>query len=124
MSDDINESPAPVQADDGPTFKIRRGPITSVVFYEISDYELGIFEQGGVGSIALNFAIFLFSMSFSAVTVLTTVDLTKNDRLYFMFFIIAVIGGVLGLFMLINWWRGYQSVKALCKKVRSRVESE
>jgi hypothetical protein len=124
MTDEVNESPPPKEENDSAKFTVKRGHITSVIFYEINDYELGIFEQGGTASTALNFAIFLFSIAFSAATVLVTVDLSKNDRLYFSFFIIAVIGFVLGLFMLVNWWRGYQSVKSLCKKVRSRVESE
>jgi len=62
-----------------------------------------VFEQGGSSSVALNFCIFLYSISVSGIIVLSTVDLSKDNRLFTIFFVISVIGVVLGTFMLINW---------------------
>jgi len=107
-----------------PPFTVKRGSITSVSVFEITDYELSVFEQGGTSSVALNFCIFLYSTALSAAVVLGTVDLSKNDRLYFTFFTIAVIGTVLGTYMLINWWRSHTSVSGVCKKVRERLKQE
>jgi len=91
------------ESDTGGSTTIKRGSIGSVSVYEISDYELSVFEQGGSSSVALNFCIFLYSISVSGIIVLSTVDLSKDNRLFTIFFVISVIGVVLGTFMLINW---------------------
>ena len=114
----INEN----QSEIGPT--IKRGSITSLSVYEITDFELTIFEQGGTSSVALNFCIFLYSVAVSGIVVLTTVDLSKNNKLYLVFFTISIIGVVLGTYMLITWWRTHTSVSGVCKKVRERLKQD
>lgn len=102
-------------------FTIKRGKISSVSVYEITDYELGIFEQGGSSSVALNFCIFLYSISISAFIVLSTVDLSKSDKLYIIYLVVGIIGAILGTYMLINWWKNHKSISDLCGKIRDRI---
>ena len=114
---DENQSPE----DDG-QFKLSRGRLTSLNVYDVSEYELTLFEQGGSSSTALSFSTFLLSAAISFLIVILTVDLTSNNRLYFTFFIIVLVGFIIGIFMLLVWWRGHTSVKALGKTVRARLK--
>lgn len=102
-------------------FKLARGKIKSINLYEISEYELAVFEQGGSSSTSLSFSTFLLSSAISFFTVICTVDLSKNILLYSSFFIVTFSGFVLGFFMLIIWWRSHTSVRNLAKTVRSRL---
>lgn len=121
MTEPAAENQAPDEKGADQAVTVKRGTIRSVVFYEINEHELSVFEQGGVGSTALNFCIFLYSIGFSAVTVLATVELRSSSILYVTYLTISIVGLVLGTFMLIFWLKGSQSVGSLCKTVRERV---
>lgn len=121
MTDAAAENQAPEDKGVDQAVTVKRGAIRSVVFYEINEYELAVFEQGGVASIALNFCIFLYSIGFSAVTVLSTVNLSQSNATYIAFLVVALVGIILGTFMFIVWIRGSKSVSSLCKTVRERI---
>ena len=105
-------------------FKLNRGAIRSLNIYEINEYELTIFENGGTSSTALSFAMFLLSSAVSFTIVLYTVDLTQNERMYNSFFTIALVGFVLGVYMMVNWYRTRTSDRAIGAKVRSRIGAD
>lgn len=99
---------------------ILRGNITSLSLYEVTDYELGILEQGSPSGLYLNFAIFLFSIGISFAITITT---TKIDdmRLFVIFSLCAIVGIFGGTLLLAMWYRTKKSVKQLCVKIRQRI---
>lgn len=112
-----NQSPD----EGGRGFKLKRAPLTTMNCYEISEYELVAFEQGGNSSLALTFSTFLLSFASSFLIVLLTVDLAEKYQLYISFFSLTVIGFVLGFLLLIAGLRGRTSVRKLGQMVRARM---
>ena len=108
-------------AEDKPLV-VRRGRVESVDLYEIKDSELDVLEKGTPADIQLNFAIFLLSIAFSAICSLATAtfpdSMTKTT-----FIVVSVIGILLGLYLLIAWWKSRTSLKALCRKIRERISA-
>jgi hypothetical protein len=123
MTQDLENSDENQSPEEGGHFKLARGKITSLNVYEVSEYELAIFEDGGTSSTSLSFATFLLSAAISFLIVLFTVDLSKNNKMYFSFFLVTLVGFVLGIFMLISWWKSHRSVRSLGKTVRARLNN-
>ncbi|HJV28600.1 MAG TPA: hypothetical protein VJ673_23170 [Aromatoleum sp.] len=108
------------QIDDGTPLRIRRGRVESVDLYEIKDTELDALEKGTPADLQLNFAIFLLSLAFSAIASLETATFaTKSIETTFI--IVAVVGILLGVYLMIAWWRARSEVKELCKRIRQRI---
>ncbi len=108
------------QSENPPRFRIVRGPFDSLSLYEITDYELEIFEAGSPSSTFLNFAIFCFSLGVSFAITLLTVEIVS---IYvFSVFTILTFAGLISAAVLFVLWRQTRSkTKDLCKKIRSRV---
>jgi len=102
------------------TLVIRRGIVESVDIYEIKDSELDHLEKGTSAELQLNFAIFLLSLSFSAITSLFTATFV-NDSVRTTFIVVAVVGVLLGAYLMIAWFRAKSAVKELCKSIRLRI---
>ena len=102
------------------TLIIRRGLVESVDLYEIKDSELDTLEKGGSAGLQLNFAIFLLSMAFSAITSLFTATFS-NGSIKTTFIVVAVVGILLGAYLMIAWSRSRSTVKQLCKTIRLRI---
>jgi hypothetical protein len=100
--------------------KVRRARVASVDLYEIKDTELNLLEKGSPSGICLNFAIFLFSIAFTAIGSLCTATF-KNSKIEILFTVISVVGSLGGLFLLILWWRTRTSVSATIKEIRNRM---
>jgi hypothetical protein len=99
---------------------VRLGKVESVDLYEIKDSELELFEKGSPTDLQLNFAIFLLSLAFSSICSLATATFTvKRTETIFIF--VAVVGILLGLYLLISWWRNHTSLKKVCEKIRNRI---
>jgi hypothetical protein len=103
--------------------KIRRGRVDSVDLYEIKDTELDLLERGSPADLQLNFAIFLLSLSFSAICALTTATFA-DGTVHTTFIVVAVVGILVGGYLLLSWARSRSSLKALCARIRSRIPPE
>lgn len=102
--------------------KIKRGRFDSLELFEVSESELSIIESGSPSSIYLNFAIFLISIAFSFITTLLTVDLTQKIILFTIFVVICTVGFLIGIFLLILWYRNKNEFKEILKKIRDRMK--
>ncbi|RLK02159.1 hypothetical protein [Tenacibaculum discolor] len=102
--------------------KIKRGRYDSLVLYEVSESELYIIERGSPSSTYLNFAIFSLSIGLSFLASLLTFDLdNQSDKAYIVFVVITVLGILLGLLLLIIWWRSKNQFDDVIKKIKSRT---
>lgn len=100
--------------------RIRRGRVDSVDLYEIKDTELDLFERGAPADLHLNFSIFVLSLAFSSVCSLATATFDDNT-VKTTFIVVAVVGVLLGGFLLLSWFRNRTSLKTLCERIRSRI---
>lgn len=120
-------SPSPIEpfspVSDIQQLRVRRGRVESVDLYEIKDNELEILENGTPSSLYLNFSIFLLSLTFSAIACLSTATFI-NSTVEVLFIVVAVIGTMVGGFLLILWWKTKESVKKVIEKIRERIPPE
>src|SRR4051812_43175946 len=100
---------APQPTEDNKPLRIRRGRVESVDLYEIKDSELELFRHGSPSDLQLNFAIFLLSLAFSAIASLATATFS-NANVHTTFIVVAVIGILLGAYLLIAWGRSRTSL--------------
>lgn len=103
--------------------RIRRGRVESVDLYEIKDTELELLERGSPADLQLNFSIFLLSLAFSGVCALATATF-KSPRVETAFMVVTVCGFLIGLYLLVAWWRNRTSLKEACKRIRQRIPPE
>lgn len=106
--------------DEDVPLRIRRGRVDSVDLYEIKDSELDLLEKGSPADLQLNFAVFLLSLAFSAICSLATATFT-NSHVETAFTLIAIVGVVLGTYLILAWRRTRSSVKGLCGEIRRRM---
>ncbi|MCD1589148.1 hypothetical protein K7H13_00065 [Qipengyuania citrea] len=112
-----------VQSSDLSFPVIKRGSVSSLSLYEVTDYELDILEQGSPAGIFLNFGIFLISIGLSFTLAVTTVEIA-NDRLFIIYSIVAVVGITLGVILILLWFRLRKSTRHVCTKIRGRIVQE
>ena len=106
--------------DDSNALVVRRGRVESVDLYEIKDTELDALEKGTPAELQLNFAIFLLSLAFGAITSLATTTF-PSKALETAFITVSVVGILLGTYLMIAWWRTRSEVRELCKRIRQRI---
>jgi hypothetical protein len=112
----------PETATESTPLKVRRGRVASVDLYEVKDNELDLLEKGSPASIQLNFAIFLLSIAFGSIASLCTATFqSETARLIFIF--IAVIGVLMGVYLLIIWWKTKKSISDVVNDIKSRMET-
>lgn len=111
----------PSNIRDNKPLQVRLGRVQSVDLYEIKDNELDLLEKGSPATIQLNFAVFLLSVAFSSIAALCTATF-RWDIAQTIFVFIAVVGILLGSYLLLSWWRTRTSISALIKSIRARIE--
>lgn len=109
--------------DDSKPLRVRRGRVESVDLYEIKDNELDALEKGTPAELQLNFAVFLLSTAFAAISSLVTTNF-PNKTIETIFIVISVVGTLVGAYLLISWWRTRSAVKELCRRIRERIPPE
>lgn len=109
----------PTDSTSLPPVEVRRGVFAQLTIYEVAEYELEILEHGSPDSIYLNFAIFLLSIAVSFLVSLLTVDV--STRIFIVFVTITAVGSLVGVFLLILWFRNRKSVSVLVAKIRNRL---
>lgn len=104
------------------SFKISvlRGAVESLSLYEITDYELEIFEKGSPASTFLNFSIFCFSVGITSGLTLMSVEIS-NMKVFFVYLVICVVGLLTGSVLIVLWWREGSSIRKICTKIRARL---
>jgi hypothetical protein len=112
--------PTPYDSDDKP-LRIRRGRVESVDLYEIKDSELELFRKGSPADLQLNFAIFILSTAFTAIAALYTAKFSNNN-VHTTFIVVAVIGIMLGIYLLISWAMNRTSLTKTCDRIRERIK--
>jgi hypothetical protein len=109
--------------DLGEKLLVRRGRVDSVDLFEVKENELELLEQGSPASLQLNFAIFLISSGFSAVLTLTTAT-PKYPIFETVYIVVAVVGFLMGGYLLLSWKKSQRSIKAIIKAIRNRIPPE
>jgi hypothetical protein len=100
---------------------IRRGRVEYVDLYEVKDTELELFEKGSPADLQLNFAVFLLSIAFSAIVALVTATFAY-PTVHTTFVVVAVVGVLMGIYLMIAWWRNRTPIRRLCKVIRQRIK--
>lgn len=103
------------------TLKVRRGRVDSVDLYEVKENELELLENGEPTSLQLNFSIFLLSIAFSGILTLCTATF-NSTIVQNTFLFVTIIGVLLGLYLLLMWWRGRKSIKKIIKTIKDRIQ--
>ncbi|MEX6690185.1 hypothetical protein QTN47_21930 [Danxiaibacter flavus] len=104
-------------------FMVRRGRVDSVNLYEVKENELDLLENGEEANLQLNFAIFLFSLSFSGILTLSSATF-KTPLLQQGFLFTTIIGFIVGTYLLIRWWIGRKSIRKVIKTIRDRISPD
>ena len=117
----MSSKPRPI--DDSKPLRIRRGRVESVDLYEITDNELDALEKGTPAELQLNFAVFLLSIAFAAISSLLTTSF-PSKTIETIFIVISVSGILIGAYLLIAWSRTRSTVKVLCQRIRERIPPE
>ena len=117
----MSSKPRPI--DDSKPLRIRRGRVESVDLYEITDNELDALEKGTPAELQLNFAVFLLSVAFAAISSLLTASF-PSKTIETIFIVISVSGILIGAYLLIAWSRTLSAVKDLCQRIRERIPPE
>ena len=99
---------------------VRRGRVDSVDLYEIKENELELLEKGSPASLQLNFSIFLLSTAFSSIVALLTTTITQQI-IQLIFVVVSVVGVLVGLYLLLSWWKTRTSIGKLVAKIRERI---
>lgn len=117
---------APMRTEKNTTEKtllVRRGRVDSVDLFEVKEHELEILENGEPTGIYLNFSVFLLSTAFACILALSSATFS-SPKMENTFLFIAIIGLIGGIFLLILWWKGRKSIKAIIKTIKSRILPE
>ncbi|PSS68706.1 MULTISPECIES: hypothetical protein [Shewanella] len=102
---------------------VRRGLVDSVDLYEVKENELELLEKGSPAGLQLNFSVFLLSIAFSAILTLATATV-KWPIMETVFVVVAVIGILLGIYLLISWWKTRTSIANIISVIRDRIPPE
>ncbi|MCY3625707.1 MAG: hypothetical protein OXG75_06940, partial [Candidatus Dadabacteria bacterium] len=89
----------PSPSNDNQTVSVRVARVGSIDIYEVKDSELEILEKGGSVGTQFNFAVFLLTLAFSSITSLFTTTF-KAEIVRTIFVVVAVVGLVLGVYLL------------------------
>ena len=88
--------------------------------FDVKENELDTLQKGVPADLYLNFAIFLLSLSFSAIIALAT-SVFKYPLMELVAVIVAFLGFVVGTLLLCMWWQSKSTVREVCKRIRARI---
>jgi len=116
----MDKSITPAKED---SLTIERGKLGSIKVYDVTEHELNQLEKGGSESVFMNFAIFALSIASSFLITLTTIEI-GSDRVFVSYLMVTILGYVIGLILLVLWWKGKSSIKKLIKDIRNRIKDK
>jgi len=102
---------------------IHRVRLDRLRIFEITEAELEALERGSPESIFLNLAISVLSVAMSLSVALATAKI-DNDRTFYVFVIVTVIGYVAGITFGLLWFISRRSLKNVSAEIRSRIPPE
>ena len=103
--------------------KIRRGMVDSINIYEITESELEVLENATPTGVLFDVGVACLSTAISFVVTLTTTTI-PNDRMFYSYLIVCILGFIASVFFLIMWWAGRKSVKVVIRKIKDRIQIE
>lgn len=103
--------------------RVRRGRVDSVDLFEVKENELELLENGESTGLQLNFSIFLLSIAFTSIITLCTATFTQ-PILQTTFLLVSIIGLLLGLYLLLIWWKGRKSIKKVILTIKDRIKPD
>lgn len=99
---------------------VNRGKVDSINIYEITDSELEMLESATPTGILFDIGLACLSVAITLSVAISTTTI-ENERLFYTFLIVLVIGYLaFGAFTVI-WLVTRQSVKKTTQKIRSRL---
>ncbi|MDD2199668.1 MAG: hypothetical protein PHE08_08090 [Bacteroidales bacterium] len=101
---------------------VRRGRFDSLCIYDITEGELDTIEKGSPNSLYLNFSIFLISIAISFLISLMTNDYSEKQAAFTIFTVITVVGFILGILLLIMWFRTKNEFDETISKIKDRMK--
>ena len=101
--------------------RIKIGKLDSLNIYEVTESKLEVLGKGSPNSVYLNFAVFLLSMTVSFLITLLAVEV-DSIYLFSIFIIICVVGLVLGILLLVLWYRNRNDSTEVIKKIKKRLK--
>lgn len=113
----------PVNQEEQSSVNIIRGSIDSLTFYEVTEDELALLENGPSSSIYLNFAIGLLSICVSLFATIFTVKIDNNIT-FIVFLVVALVTLITGVGYLVTWFRSHKSFTAIIKRIKARTENK
>lgn len=99
---------------------IRVAPLGELTAYTVHEHELDIIAAGSPATLAFNFAIALISIGVAFVLTLTTTTI-PSDRLFYGYLIACINSLLIGLLMLVYWFRTRTSVTMTVRKIKDRL---
>lgn len=105
------------------SLRVRRGRVDSVDLFEVKENELELLENGEPTSLQLNFAIFLLSLAFSGVLTLCSATFAQ-PILQNTFLFVSIVGAIVGLYLLLMWWKGRKSIKKVIQVIKNRIQPD
>lgn len=100
--------------------KVVRGRVDSLSLYEVTDNELEILEKGSPSSIYLNFSIFLLSIGIAFLITLLSTNI-ESSKVFAVFVIFCSVGIVVGVLLLVLWYRMKNEVSEVIVKIKGRI---
>ncbi|MGI9104697.1 MAG: hypothetical protein ACR2G4_00450 [Pyrinomonadaceae bacterium] len=105
-----------------PAIEVRWAAYGKLTLYPVDESELELLAQGSPDSLYLNFAVFLLSVSVSFLTALLTA--VVSNKVFTVFVVITTLGFIVGLFLMILWFRKRRSVSEVVDKIKKRLPPE
>jgi len=113
----------PIPPSEENKFVVRMGIVASVDIYQIKENELEALEHGTQGGTYLNFSIFLLSTAITTIVSLCTAKF-ESHRIETVFIVFSIVGLVLGVLLLVLWWKAHKSLSDVIRKIRDRIPSD
>ena len=122
----MNERDTPIESAPGHISgdqnlpEIRRARFQRLTIFEVEESELLILERGAPDSILLNIAVGLLTLALT-LTATLIIAAFPSARVWTVFLAVAVIGYMVGLILILIWWRSRVSVSACVQNIRQRL---
>jgi hypothetical protein len=98
---------------------IRRGRISQLTIYEVTEDELMTLARGGPESVLFNLAVFFASIAGTAVVALLTA--TMSIIILFVFIVVAVATTIAAITLLMIWRRRRVDSEAVVARIKDRL---
>jgi hypothetical protein len=99
---------------------IVRASIDSLTFYEVTEDELTLLENGPSSSTYLNLTIALLTLALSFFASIFTVEF-KSNTTFIVFLVVALVSMFVGVGYLITWIRCRGTYQEVIKKIKARA---